>query len=70
MHDTTSISAYDRLQPWLLGNLVHVDFDFNFEAGDNDFRTCLRSMFDRFEDGDLKEYGQFFLKKKKKGSES
>jgi hypothetical protein len=45
--------AYHHIYPWLKGNLIHVDLDFNFEKPDHDFPERLNLMLDRFENGDL-----------------
>jgi hypothetical protein len=55
MKDTPSMITYIHLLPWLRGNLVHVDLDFNFEDSNNDFEDRLNAMLNRFENGDLKE---------------
>ena len=54
MKDIPSVIAYHHIHPWLLGNLVHVDLDFDFGKV-NDFAVRLNSMLDRFESGDLME---------------
>lgn len=57
MKDVPSIIAYNHIQPWLGGNLVHVDIDFNFKGLNvQDFIARLDTMLDRFENGDLKGY--------------
>ncbi|KAF8813074.1 hypothetical protein BYT27DRAFT_7085341, partial [Phlegmacium glaucopus] len=61
MKDTPSIITYHHLHPWLQGNLVHIDFDFNFENSTNDFNIRLNRMLDRFENGDLKDWSRFFI---------
>ena len=55
MKDIPSVIAYHHIHPWLLGNLVHVDLDFDFGKVD-DFTARLNMMLDRFEKGDLMEY--------------
>lgn len=44
------------MQPWLQGNLVHVDLEFNFDQTDNDFYHRFDMMLDKFEHRDLQEY--------------
>jgi hypothetical protein len=60
MRDSPSAIVFQHLQPWLQGNLVLVELDFNFEKGIDGFQSRLKNMLDRFEDGDLKEYGQIY----------
>ena len=56
MDDTPSLNMYYHLHPWLQGNLVHIDMDFNFNnVPHNDFASRLGSMLDAFETGDLQE---------------
>jgi hypothetical protein len=56
MDDTPSLNMYHHLKPWLQGNLVHIDMDFNFsEVPHNDFEFRLGLMLDTFETGDLQE---------------
>ena len=55
MNHNPSIICYNHIEPWLQGNLVHVDFDFNFANFDNNVVIRLNMMLDRFEHGDLKE---------------
>lgn len=55
MKDIPSIIAYHHIHPWLCGNLVHVDLDFNFEKSHQDVVSRLNIMLDRFENGDLKK---------------
>ena len=55
MNHNLSIICYNHIEPWLQGNLVHVDFDFNFVNFDNDVVVHLNMMLDRFGHGDLKE---------------
>jgi hypothetical protein len=55
MKDVPSVIAYHHIQPWLMGNLIHVDFDFNLERME-DVTVRLNTMLDRFENGDLKGY--------------
>jgi hypothetical protein len=50
-----SIITYHHLHPWLHGNLVHIDFDFNFEHFNNDFQIRMDKTLDRSMNGDLKE---------------
>jgi hypothetical protein len=54
MKDIPSIIAYHHIQSWLCGNLVHVDFDFDLLKNEDDAKTRLNSMLDRFESGNLK----------------
>ena len=54
MKDVPSVLTYHHIQPWLHGNLVHVEFDFNFERYGNENIVHLNEMLDRFENGDLK----------------
>lgn len=56
MKDTPSVLTFHHLQPWLRGNLIHVELDFNFKNGVKGFQSRLDSMLDRFENGDLREY--------------
>ena len=58
MDDTPSLNTYYHLHPWLQGNLIHIDMDFNFDDVPhnlNDFVSQLGLMLDAFETGDLKE---------------
>ena len=55
MKDAPSIMTYHHIHPWLKGNLIYVDLDFNFEKGDHEFSERLNLMLDRFESGDLME---------------
>ena len=56
MDDTPSLNTYYHLHPWLQGNLVHIDMDFNFNnIPHNDFASQLGSMLDAFETGGLQE---------------
>jgi hypothetical protein len=50
-----SIITYHYLHFWLHGNLVHIDFDFNFEHFNNDFQICMDKMLDRFMNGNLSD---------------
>lgn len=43
------------LVPWLQGNVVLVDFIFNFDDTNNKFETQLDTMLQDFEDGLFKE---------------
>ncbi|KAF8801923.1 hypothetical protein BYT27DRAFT_7114038, partial [Phlegmacium glaucopus] len=62
MDDTPSLLTYYHLHPWLQGNLVHIEMDFNFDDGPhNDFESQLGLMLDAFETGDLQECTQFFV---------
>jgi hypothetical protein len=56
MDDTPSLNTYYHLLPWLMGNIVHVDMDFNFDdVSHNDFESRLGYMLDAFENGDFQE---------------
>jgi hypothetical protein len=61
MVDSTSLITYHHLAPWLQGNLVLVDLMFNFEDPKNDFDSQLDSMLQDFEEGDYKEYFNFYF---------
>lgn len=61
MKDVPSVIAYHHVHPWLHGNLVHVDLDFNLLEGAEDFKDRMNAMLNRFEKGDLKEYVFFIL---------
>jgi hypothetical protein len=56
MNYAPSLLTYHHLQPWLQGNVVHVECDFNFNDVNDDFEVRLNDMLKRFEDGDLKQY--------------
>lgn len=57
MDDTPSLLTYYHLQPWLQGNLAHIDIDFNFDdVPHNNFQARLELMLDAFETGDLQQY--------------
>jgi hypothetical protein len=57
MNDTPAYLTYHHLQPWLQGNIVHVDLDFNMtDVPHNDWAIRLNSMLDYFETGEFKEY--------------
>lgn len=56
MDDTPSNLAYHHLQPWLMGNIVHIDLDFNMtEVLHNDWSVRLDQMLESFETGEYKE---------------
>jgi len=59
--DSTSLITYHHLAPWLQGNLVLVDLMFNFDDPQNDFESQLDTMLQDFEEGDYKEYVNFYL---------
>ena len=61
MVDSTSLVTYHHLAPWLQGNLVLVDLMFNFDDPENDFESQLDTMLQDFEEGDYKEYVNFYL---------
>lgn len=62
MDDTPSLLTYYHLQPWLQGNLVHIDMDFNLDdVPHNDFQSRLDLMLDAFEMGELQQYVHFRL---------
>jgi hypothetical protein len=54
MKDVPSVIAYQHVHPWLIGNLVHADLNFNLLEGMDDFIARMNAMLDRFEKGDLK----------------
>jgi hypothetical protein len=55
MTDTPASLAYHHLQPWMQGNIVYFDIDFNMtDVPHNDWATRLDSMLDSFEKGELK----------------
>jgi hypothetical protein len=57
MNDTPSYLVYTHLQPWLQGNIIHIDLDFNLtDVPHNDWVTRLDRMLDSFETGEFKEY--------------
>lgn len=60
MKDSQSTMVYHYLQPWLQGNIVLVELDFNFEQGIDKFQSCLNCMLDQLENGNLKEYRQIY----------
>jgi hypothetical protein len=56
MTDTPACLTYHHLQPWLQGNIVHIDLDFNMtDVPHNDWAIRLASMLDSFETGEFKE---------------
>lgn len=56
MDDTPSLITYCHLHPWLQGNVVHIDMDFNFDdVPHNDFESRLDLMLNAFETGHLQE---------------
>jgi len=62
MTDTPSLLAYHHLHPWLQGNLVHINMDFNFNGVSyNDFESRLDSMLNEFETGKFQEYVNYSL---------
>ena len=61
MVDSASLITYNHLAPWLQGNLVLVDLMFNFDDSQNNFETQLDNMLQDFEEGDYKEYVNFYL---------
>jgi len=52
MVDSPSIITYHHLAPWLHGNLVLVNMEFNFESQ-------LDDMLGRFSSGEFAEYANF-----------
>ena len=61
MVDSASLITYHHLAPWLQGNLVLVNLVFNFDDLQNDFESQLDTMLQDFEEGDYKEYVNFYL---------
>lgn len=59
--DSTSIITYHHLAPWLQGNLVLVDLMFNFDDPKNDFESQLDTLLQEFEEGEYREYVNFYL---------
>lgn len=56
MVDTPSFLLYQHLHPWLQGNLVHVNIDFNLtEVPHNDFAIRFDAMLESFESGQFQE---------------
>jgi hypothetical protein len=56
MTDTPSYLTYHHLQPWLKGNIVHVDLDFNMtDVPHNDWAFRFSDMLDAFETGAFQE---------------
>lgn len=56
MTDIPGFIAYHHIHPWLHGNAIHIDLDFNFDdIPKNDFASRLGTMLDSFECGHLKE---------------
>ena len=54
MNDTPSYLAYHHLQPWLLGNVVHVDLDFNMvDEAYHDWVIRFNRLLDSFETGEF-----------------
>ena len=56
MVDTLSYIVYHHLHPWLRGNIVHIDIDFNLtDVPHNDFGVRLDRMLESFETGKFQE---------------
>jgi hypothetical protein len=55
MTDTPASLTYHHLQPWLQGNIVHIDLDFNMtDVSHNDWAIRRDSMLDFFETGEFR----------------
>ena len=55
MTDTPAHLTYTHLQPWLQGNTVHIDLDFNMtDVPHNDWAIRLDSMLNLFETEEFK----------------
>lgn len=59
--DSASLITYHHLAPWLQGNLVLVDLMFNFDDPQNAFESQLDTMLQDFEEGEYKEYVNFYF---------
>lgn len=54
--DTPASIIYHQLHPWLKGNLVYVDIDFDVHEYQADFEDRLDNMLEVFITGSLQEY--------------
>jgi len=59
MVDSPSIITYHHLAPWLHGNLVLVNMEFNFDDPKINFESQLDDMLGRFASGEFAEYANF-----------
>lgn len=56
MDDSPSYLAYQHLQQWLKGNIIHIDLDFNMmDVPENDWSSRLDRMLESFEFGEYKQ---------------
>lgn len=59
MQDAPSHIVFHHLQPWLQGNLIHVDIILNFRNGKEEFESLFSAVLDKFEDSAFHEYVLF-----------